>query len=852
RFNCNKCHDHPFERWTQDQYYELSAYFARVDLKPDPQSGEAKIGGTAVEGARPLYEIISEGSTGEVTHQRTGEAVPPRFPFACDHEYDESATRREQLASWMVSQHNPYFAKSYTNRIWAYLTGRGLIEPIDDIRAGNPPTNPELLTWLTDQFVESGFDTQQLVRLICKSRTYQHALATDAFNADDELNYSHARARRLPAEVLFDAIYRTVGASSRFPDLPANVRAAALPDVGIKLPDGFLNNLGRPPRESACECERNTDLQMGPVMALINGATVGEALSQPGNAIEQLVSDESDNRRLVQKLFLRILNRPARAAEIDDALKLIDTIQPQHESLTAELAQYEVDLQPLLVEREAARVVALATKRQQLAQHVAAHADQRQRLQDERAERVQQATTARREVREQLLPQMVQWLEDQQATSWEPLAPQSITSQIGEQFQLQADGSVFVTGPQGKVGTNVFVAETNLDHITAVRVEAIADERLPAHGPGRAPNGNFVLSELRLSLGPQRAPRELIQQWDFADDRNHWRAGEGTHLQTEDGRLLVSNDAGQPLRLESSLSVDASPLQLEVTAKLTQPTMIHLLWLTDGSTTGDRTGRAAQLSAAGAAQWQTIRVPFDPQNRVTQLALEFEGAGAAIELDSVRLVKTPTVEYQAVPLINAQADYSQPDYLIAQAIDGRLGDNRGWAINPQQGRSHVATFEVAERVPVTGDGLVKIELVHRYNSKDHSLGRYRLAVTRSEAPISPGLTPELRAIVDTPLASRTEEQQAELIDHFLQANEQYREADAALTEAERPVPPDPQEEQLKARVAELEQPLAPDAKLVRLQRAVELGAKQLATKRMTAAQDIAWALINSPEFLYNH
>jgi WD40 repeat protein/mono/diheme cytochrome c family protein len=173
RFNCNKCHDHPFERWTQDQYYHLAAYFAQVTRAKDPASGDAVVGGSAVEGAQPLYEVVSDGTEGEVKHIRTGQVSAPVFPFQCKHETKPGASRREELASWLTSPDNPYFARSYVNRIWGYLTGRGIIEPLDDIRAGNPATNPELLEYLTSQFIESGFNTRHIVSLISKSRTYQ-------------------------------------------------------------------------------------------------------------------------------------------------------------------------------------------------------------------------------------------------------------------------------------------------------------------------------------------------------------------------------------------------------------------------------------------------------------------------------------------------------------------------------------------------------------------------------------------------------------------------------------------------------------------------------------------------------
>jgi hypothetical protein len=177
RFNCNKCHDHPFERWTQDNYYGWAAFFADVRLQKDPESGDRTIAGSAVEAARPLFEIVDDGAEGKMMHLRTGKQAPPKFPFAVGGvaaSSDKSkAALRKQAADWITSPENPYFASSYVNRVWAHLMGVGLIEPIDDIRAGNPPTNPELLKWLTDEFVASNFDVRQLIRTICQSRTYQ-------------------------------------------------------------------------------------------------------------------------------------------------------------------------------------------------------------------------------------------------------------------------------------------------------------------------------------------------------------------------------------------------------------------------------------------------------------------------------------------------------------------------------------------------------------------------------------------------------------------------------------------------------------------------------------------------------
>ena len=231
---------------------------------------------------------------GEITHERTGEFAEPEFPFDCKYEAPDEPSRREQLAAWITAADNPYFARSYVNRLWGYLFGVGIIEPIDDIRAGNPATNPELLDYLTEEFIKNGFDIRAAVKLIAKSRTYQLSIGTNKWNADDKINYSHATARRLPAEVLYDTVYRVTGAVSKIPGVPTGTRAAALPDSGIELDSGFFQTFGRPPRESACECERTSGLQLGPVMALIAGPTISSAIGDPENEIAKLVARETE------------------------------------------------------------------------------------------------------------------------------------------------------------------------------------------------------------------------------------------------------------------------------------------------------------------------------------------------------------------------------------------------------------------------------------------------------------------------------------------------------------------------------------------------------------------------------
>src|SRR4051812_17386091 len=360
RFNCNKCHDHPFERWTQDQYYHLAAYFAQVSLKEDPKSGDKKIGGTAVDQAKPLYEIVQDATEGEVKHDRTGKISPPSFPFQAKCETKDKESRREKLADWITTPDNRFFASSYANRLWGYLTGAGIIEPLDDIRAGNPPRNPALLEYLTREFVDSKFNPRHLVELICKSRTYQLSIRPNQWNQDDKLNYSHALARRLPAETLFDAVFKVTGSTPQIPGAKPGQRATQLADAATDTGSGLLATLGRPARQSACECERSSDIRLGSVMALLSGPTISAAINEPTNTLAKLAETEKDDRKLVDEVFLRILNRPATESEITNVLALLTAVDADQLTITNELDSLEKKLAPEIVNMTTAREVAIA------------------------------------------------------------------------------------------------------------------------------------------------------------------------------------------------------------------------------------------------------------------------------------------------------------------------------------------------------------------------------------------------------------------------------------------------------------------------------------------------------------
>ena len=302
RFSCNKCHDHPFERWTQTQYYEFGAFFARVSFKP---------------GQRPGEEIVySNYIGGEVEHPKLHTVVAPSVPYGTPADVDSARFRQEAFADWLTSKDNPLFARSYVNRVWSYFFGRGIIDPVDDIRASNPPANPELLDALTEEFVKSGFNTRHLVRQIVLSRTYQLSFVPNKWNDDDKINFSHSIPRRLGAEQMMDAVAVATGTKPKVKGLPEDLRSVYLADGMVSEDNDFLKLFGRPKRESACECERTSNVSLAHALNLINGSVIGGAVVDPSNKIIRLVAKEPDNQKVVEEIYYAILSRPPTEDEV--------------------------------------------------------------------------------------------------------------------------------------------------------------------------------------------------------------------------------------------------------------------------------------------------------------------------------------------------------------------------------------------------------------------------------------------------------------------------------------------------------------------------------------------------------
>ncbi len=293
RFVCAQCHDHPFEKWTQTQYYQLSSFFGGVGRKGG-KKGEEEV----------IYDMRSPAL---VTHAGTGQPAAAIFPFQLDGVDLSSDVPRVKLAKWLTAKENPYFAKSLSNRYWSYLNGKGIIDPVDDIRLSNPPSNPELLDALTSDFVAHGFDLKHLLRTITSSHTYQRTFATQQWNEDDDTNYSHATPRRLAAEQLFDAIMTATGAPTNLPGVPGGFHASQLPDASGAVT--FLDMFGRAPRESPCECERSSEVSLAQTLTLINGPTISEALVHPQGLIAKQLAAKAEPGKMVEEIYLSVFNR---------------------------------------------------------------------------------------------------------------------------------------------------------------------------------------------------------------------------------------------------------------------------------------------------------------------------------------------------------------------------------------------------------------------------------------------------------------------------------------------------------------------------------------------------------------
>jgi hypothetical protein len=307
RIQCAKCHNHPLERFTQDDYYGMAAFFTRVKL-----DGKNTDEGPAVDTGVPGRMGRRRGAKTDaqrvgITQPRTNEFLPPRPLDRSTLPLDAEDDPREQLADWMTSKANPLFPRAITNRVWKRFFAVGLVEPVDDLRATNPSTNEPLLKALSDDLVKHDFDLKHLMRTIVMSRTY--ALASDPLptNASDRKFFSHYYPRRLPAEVLADALTQATGIPEAFEGYAVGLRAMQLPDP--KVQSYLLDTFGRPERVTACACERSGEVTMPQVLHLINGESLNRRIADGDGRLAHLLRSGKPDREIADALFLATLAR---------------------------------------------------------------------------------------------------------------------------------------------------------------------------------------------------------------------------------------------------------------------------------------------------------------------------------------------------------------------------------------------------------------------------------------------------------------------------------------------------------------------------------------------------------------
>ncbi|MEM8666081.1 MAG: DUF1549 and DUF1553 domain-containing protein [Planctomycetota bacterium] len=301
RTQCAQCHNHPLDRWTMDDYYGFAAFFCQTGQKNAEDYRE---------------RIIYNRGSGEVKHPVTNQTMQPKFLGGVLAE-TKGKDRRVVMAEWLTSAENPYFSTSIANRVWAHFMGVGIVDPVDDIRVSNPPTNPELFQTLGDRLAEYKFDFRQLVRDICNSKAYQRTVTPNESNKSDTRNYAYANVRRIPAEMLLDIVSQITNTKEKFRGLPVGARAVQIADG--RTSTYFLNTFGRAPRDTVCDCEASTDPSLSQALHLLNGSATSGKISQ-GKVVDELMANDATTEQALQRLFVRCLSRYPTEEEMKELL----------------------------------------------------------------------------------------------------------------------------------------------------------------------------------------------------------------------------------------------------------------------------------------------------------------------------------------------------------------------------------------------------------------------------------------------------------------------------------------------------------------------------------------------------
>jgi hypothetical protein len=315
RIQCAQCHNHPFDRWTQDDYYGFAAFFAQIGRKTGEDYRET---------------IVYNRGGGSIRHPVNNRVMEPKF-LGGDVPDVRGKDQRVVLAKWLASPDNPYFAANFANRVWDHFFGLGIIEPVDDVRISNPASNPELLDELAKRFTESNYDFKALVRDICNSKTYQRSTERNESNKTDELNFAHANLRRIKAESLLDCIGQVTNTQEKFRGLPLGARAVQIADGGTT--SYFLTTFGRASRETVCSCEVRMEPTLSQALHLLNGSTVSGKISQ-GKVLDEMLAQKMSPQEIVENLYIRTLTRKPTAEELDNLSSLFGEGSDPKQALT--------------------------------------------------------------------------------------------------------------------------------------------------------------------------------------------------------------------------------------------------------------------------------------------------------------------------------------------------------------------------------------------------------------------------------------------------------------------------------------------------------------------------------------
>ena len=304
RIQCAQCHNHPFDRWTMDDYYSFASFFTQVGRK---------------RAEDPREQIVFNRYRGEINHPIRRKPLPPQFLGGAAPS-TKGRDRRAVMATWLTSKDNPWFSRNLANIVWAHFFGRGIVEPVDDVRISNPASNEPLLAELGKKFVEYNYDFKKMVRDICTSRTYQLSTRTNVTNATDNSNFSHARLRRIRAEVLLDVVSQVTETKNKFRGLPLGARAVQIADGNTST--YFLNTFGRARRLSVCSCEVKTEPNLSQALHLLNGQTLQVKIRQ-GNVVRKMLDAGKQPQEIIRNLYLRVLARQPDKMELQQLTEMV-------------------------------------------------------------------------------------------------------------------------------------------------------------------------------------------------------------------------------------------------------------------------------------------------------------------------------------------------------------------------------------------------------------------------------------------------------------------------------------------------------------------------------------------------